>query len=162
MRWKRLGFRHSGTLRLILTLEHSFQTALMANSCPTRGFFPNGFASLAAQLGARGFSLGGYSDRGVKQCDPSPGSKGFEASDAAQFGAWNINFVKFLLPMLFKFLLPMLIKSLRAACQDYDVAQYNLGEMYHKGEGVECDNKTAAHWYLKAADQGYVPTCTKT
>jgi hypothetical protein len=65
----------------------------MANSCPTRGFFPNGFASLAAQLGARGFSLAGYTDRGVKQCDPSPGSKGFEASDAAQFVAWNINFV---------------------------------------------------------------------
>ena len=56
----------------------------------------------------------------------------------------------------------MLIKSSRAACQDCDVAQYNLGEMYHKGEGVECDDKIAAHWYLKAADQGYDTTCTKT
>jgi TPR repeat protein len=33
-------------------------------------------------------------------------------------------------------------------------AQYNLGQMYLKGEGVLKDAKQAVHWYRKAADQG--------
>ena len=34
-------------------------------------------------------------------------------------------------------------------------AQYNLGEMYHDGHGVEQSYEKAAEWYLKAAEQGY-------
>jgi TPR repeat protein len=33
-------------------------------------------------------------------------------------------------------------------------AQYNLGLMYHQGEGVQRDYKQAAAWYRKAAEQG--------
>ena len=33
-------------------------------------------------------------------------------------------------------------------------AQYNLGQMYRKGEGVPQDYKTAAKWYTLAAKQG--------
>ena len=34
------------------------------------------------------------------------------------------------------------------------IAQYNLGVMYNKGEGVEWNFKEAAKWYRKAAEQG--------
>lgn len=33
-------------------------------------------------------------------------------------------------------------------------AQFNLGLMYRKGDGVPQDNALAAQWYQKAADQG--------
>ena len=33
-------------------------------------------------------------------------------------------------------------------------AQYNLGVMYDKGEGVTQDNAEAVKWYRKAAEQG--------
>ena len=36
-------------------------------------------------------------------------------------------------------------------------AQYNLGEMYRKGEGVEQDFKEVVKWYQKAAGQGNAP-----
>jgi len=35
-------------------------------------------------------------------------------------------------------------------------AQYNLGIMYKKGQGVEKDYKEAVKWFELAADQGYV------
>ena len=34
-------------------------------------------------------------------------------------------------------------------------AQYNLGYMYHNGQGVPQDYAEAVKWYRKAADQGY-------
>ena len=33
-------------------------------------------------------------------------------------------------------------------------AQYNLGQMYRKGQGVPQDDKTAVKWYRLAAEQG--------
>jgi len=33
-------------------------------------------------------------------------------------------------------------------------AQYNLGQMYRQGQGVQQDNKTAVKWYTLAAEQG--------
>ena len=41
-----------------------------------------------------------------------------------------------------------------AAKQEYARAQYNLGVMYHQGEGVEQDYSKARDWYEKAAKQG--------
>ena len=41
------------------------------------------------------------------------------------------------------------------AKQGYAVAQYNLGVMYDKGQGVPQDYKTAVKWYRLAAKQGY-------
>ena len=35
------------------------------------------------------------------------------------------------------------------------IAQYQLGNMYDYGYGVEKDSKKAAYWYQKAAEQGY-------
>ena len=34
-------------------------------------------------------------------------------------------------------------------------AQFNLGQMYRKGEGVPKDHKTAVWWYRLASEQGY-------
>jgi hypothetical protein len=36
------------------------------------------------------------------------------------------------------------------------LAQYNLGLMYDKGQGVSQSSTTAAQWYQKAADQGHI------
>jgi len=42
----------------------------------------------------------------------------------------------------------------KAALQDYDKAQLDLGMMYEDGEGVLKDNNKAYEWFLKAANQG--------
>ena len=42
----------------------------------------------------------------------------------------------------------------KLAEQGNAVAQFNLGVMYEKGEGVPKDYKQAAYWYSKAAEQG--------
>ena len=57
-------------------------------------FFPRGMANLSADLAARGFQLGGYTDRGAQQCGPSAGSKGYEKLDAELFASWNLSYVK--------------------------------------------------------------------
>ena len=41
------------------------------------------------------------------------------------------------------------------AKQGYADAQFNLGIMYEKGQGVPRDDKTAVKWYRLAAEQGY-------
>ena len=38
--------------------------------------------------------------------------------------------------------------------QGHAFAQYNLGVMYDKGEGVPQDDKRALKWYTLAAEQG--------
>ena len=35
------------------------------------------------------------------------------------------------------------------------VAQYNVGNCYYLGKGVEKNYKEAAKWYQKSAEQGY-------
>ena len=40
--------------------------------------------------------------------------------------------------------------------QGYAAAQYNLGQMYYRGEGVPKDDKEAAKWYRRAVEQGLV------
>ena len=39
--------------------------------------------------------------------------------------------------------------------QGVTMAQYNLGVMYDKGQGVPQDDAEAAKWYQKAAEQGF-------
>lgn len=41
-----------------------------------------------------------------------------------------------------------------AETNNHAYAQYFLGRMYERGEGVEKDAKTAAQWYRKAAEKG--------
>ena len=42
-----------------------------------------------------------------------------------------------------------------AAEQGTATAQFNLGLMYYKGQGVSQDYKTAVKWYTLAAEQGF-------
>ena len=42
----------------------------------------------------------------------------------------------------------------RAADQGLAQAQYSLGRMYYKGEGVAKDGQEAVVWFRRAADQG--------
>ena len=51
--------------------------------------------------------------------------------------------------------LPKDFKSLKALAEKGDAeAQFILGDMYYKAEGVEKDLKEAAKWYRKSAEQG--------
>jgi hypothetical protein len=45
----------------------------------------------------------------------------------------------------------------RSADQGYDMAQYSLGDIYFRGEGIVQDYSKALKWYLLAAKQGNVP-----
>lgn len=41
--------------------------------------------------------------------------------------------------------------------QGYELAQYNMGNMYFYGLGVEKDTEQAIKWYQLAAKQNYQP-----
>ena len=43
----------------------------------------------------------------------------------------------------------------KAAEQGNVIAQFNLGELYFYGWGVDQNDTEAARWYRKAAEQGY-------
>jgi tetratricopeptide (TPR) repeat protein len=47
-----------------------------------------------------------------------------------------------------------LVQYRRAADQGYAMAQYNLGVMYERAEGVPQNHAAAVEWYRKAAEQG--------
>ncbi|GHT32760.1 hypothetical protein AGMMS49592_0010 [Endomicrobiia bacterium] len=47
------------------------------------------------------------------------------------------------------------IDQIKKAEQGFAEAQYNLGVMYYKGEGVKQDYKEAIKWFKKAAEQGH-------
>lgn len=46
-------------------------------------------------------------------------------------------------------------QNLRLANQGNAFAQYNLGVMYYKGEGVQKNNANAVEWFKQAAKQGH-------
>ena len=46
---------------------------------------------------------------------------------------------------------------MKAAEQENAYAQYNLGECYRDGEGVEKDFKQDFEWFIKAVEQGNTP-----
>ena len=49
------------------------------------------------------------------------------------------------------------IAELKANAEKGDAdAQFNLGLMYHKGQGVPQDDAESVKWYRKAAEQGNV------
>jgi len=49
-------------------------------------------------------------------------------------------------------------RDLRALAEKGEAkAQYRLGVLYDKGQGVKQDRAKAARWYTKAAKQGFIP-----
>ena len=61
---------------------------------PDPAVFPLGFDATRAHIAAAGMTLGMYIARGSVTCDGRPGMLYHEASDAAQFAAWGISFLK--------------------------------------------------------------------
>ncbi len=60
-----------------------------------RNKFPSGIKALADYVHARGLKFGIYTDAGTQDCDAgTPGSKGFEAIDAATFAEWGVDYLK--------------------------------------------------------------------
>lgn len=47
----------------------------------------------------------------------------------------------------------------KSANQDDAFAQYNLGVMYEKGQGVATNKTLAKAWFGKACDNGYQKAC---
>ncbi|KAL7740517.1 hypothetical protein ACLKA6_012290 [Drosophila palustris] len=56
--------------------------------------FPNGIKALSDYIHARGLKFGIYEDYGNYTCAGYPGIIGYEESDALQFAAWNVDYVK--------------------------------------------------------------------
>jgi len=57
--------------------------------------FPSGtLKPLASFVQGLGLQLGVYTDRGTSTCEGRPGSKGYEALDAATYVEWGIRYVK--------------------------------------------------------------------
>ncbi len=57
--------------------------------------FPNGIAALADYVHSKGLKFGIYSDAGTHTCGGRPGSKGYEAQDAASYAAWGVDYLKY-------------------------------------------------------------------
>jgi alpha-galactosidase len=59
------------------------------------GKFPSGMKALADYVHSKGLKFGLYTDAGAQDCVAgTPGSKGFEALDAATFAGWGVDFLK--------------------------------------------------------------------
>jgi alpha-galactosidase len=54
---------------------------------------PSGIEALSEWLHARGLSLGVYSH--IQECGTRPGGEGYEASDAAAYRAWQVDYLKY-------------------------------------------------------------------
>ncbi|KAG8807266.1 hypothetical protein FRC17_004548, partial [Serendipita sp. 399] len=62
---------------------------------PDLNKFPNGIASVASKVHAKGLLFGIYGDAGTATCAGFPGSLGYEAIDAATFSSWGVDYLKY-------------------------------------------------------------------
>jgi alpha-galactosidase len=67
------------------------------NLVPDPSRFPHGMKALADYVHQNGLKFGIYTSAGTKTCDPNgfPGSLDHEVTDANQFAAWGVDFVKY-------------------------------------------------------------------
>lgn len=61
---------------------------------PNATRFPSGFKALGDYVHAKNISFGIYSDMGTETCGGYPGSEGHEATDAATFASWGVDYLK--------------------------------------------------------------------
>jgi alpha-galactosidase len=57
--------------------------------------FPSGMKALADYVHGKGLKFGIYSDAGEKTCGGRAGSRGHEFSDARQYAAWGVDYLKY-------------------------------------------------------------------
>jgi polygalacturonase len=65
---------------------------------PNHTRFPNGIKAVADYVHGKGLKLGIYTSAGTKTCNGTggfPGALGHEASDAAQFASWGVDYLKY-------------------------------------------------------------------
>ena len=62
---------------------------------PDPAKFPDGIRGTAAFVHAKGLKLGIYEDAGVTTCAGYPGSLGHEQTDADDFAAWGVDYLKY-------------------------------------------------------------------
>src|SRR3954471_15804287 len=65
------------------------------NLVPDPTKFPDGIAGTAAYVHGKGLKLGIYEDAGTKTCAGYPGSLGHEQTDADDFAAWGVDYLKY-------------------------------------------------------------------
>ena len=80
-----------------VTLDDCWQSSVRQNGhlVPNPETFPNGIKPLADYLHAQGLKLGIYSDRGRLTCENKAGSYDHETTDAQDFAAWGVDYVKY-------------------------------------------------------------------
>jgi alpha-galactosidase len=62
---------------------------------PDPAKFPHGISGVAAFVHSLGLKLGIYEDAGTMTCAKFPGSLGHEATDAATFASWGVDYLKY-------------------------------------------------------------------
>jgi alpha-galactosidase len=62
---------------------------------PDPAKFPNGIKAVADYLHSKGLKLGIYSDRGTLTCSGRAGSYGHETTDATDYAAWGVDYLKY-------------------------------------------------------------------
>jgi len=80
-----------------VTLDDCWQLPVRQNGhlVPNPETFPNGIKPLADYLHSKGLKLGIYSDRGRLTCENKAGSYDHETTDAQDFAAWGVDYVKY-------------------------------------------------------------------
>ena len=62
---------------------------------PDPGKFPDGISGVAAYVHGKGLKLGIYESAGTATCAGYPGSLNHERTDAADFAAWSVDYLKY-------------------------------------------------------------------
>ena len=90
------GYRDAGYTYMILddgwTLPQRSAEGLLV---PDPQKFPHGIRALADHVHSLGLKLGIYACAGTRTCGRFPGSFDYEYSDARQFAAWHIDYLKY-------------------------------------------------------------------
>jgi alpha-galactosidase len=90
------GMRDAGYRYINLDDGWALPNRVKGHLQPDPAKFPMGFKPLSDYLHARGFKFGIYADRGTLTCaGHCPGSYGHEKTDADDFAAWGVDYLKY-------------------------------------------------------------------
>lgn len=90
------GMRDAGYTYLVLddgwmAMERDSQ----GNLVPDPKKFPSGLKALVDYVHSKGLKFGMYNCAGTLTCAKYPGTRGYEYQDAANYAAWNIDYLKY-------------------------------------------------------------------
>lgn len=89
------GLKDAGYEYIII--DDTWQTSARENGhlVPDRNKFPSGMKALADYIHSKGLKFGMYSSSGYLTCMGLPASCGHEFTDAADFAAWGVDYLKY-------------------------------------------------------------------